>query len=227
MPQRTMSVPDRSRGPRARESVMTDYLLLYSGGSMPETEEEQKTVMEAWNTWMGQLGSSLKDGGNPFTPATKTISADGSVSDGGGTASGYSIVSADSLDAATEMAKGCPVLQGGAQQARREEGVEYEVLDAGALVERWPAWHVSDEVLAIHQRDAGIVAASRANAVHRRLALARGADLLPDTRVERISPDGDGFALETATRTYRCGSIVVAADAWMNDMLAPFSMHLP
>jgi hypothetical protein len=115
MPQSTMSVPDRSRGPRARESAMTDYLLLYSGGSMPETEEEQKTVMESWNTWMGQLGSSLKDGGNPFTPASKTISADGSVGDGGGSASGYSILSADSLDAAAEMAKGCPVLQGGAQ----------------------------------------------------------------------------------------------------------------
>jgi hypothetical protein len=94
---------------------MTDYLLLYSGGSMPETEEEQKTVMDAWNTWMGQIGSALKDGGNPFTPASKTISADGSVGDGGGSASGYSILSADSLDAATEMAKGCPVLQGGAK----------------------------------------------------------------------------------------------------------------
>jgi hypothetical protein len=94
---------------------MTDYLLLYSGGSMPETEEEQKTVMEAWNAWMVKLGSSLKDGGNPFTPASKTVSTDGSVSDGGGSASGYSILSADSLDAAAEMAKGCPVLQGGAK----------------------------------------------------------------------------------------------------------------
>src|SRR2546422_5375942 len=91
---------------------MTDYVLLYSGGSMPETEEEQKTVMAAWNAWMGKLGSSLKDGGNPFTPASKSISPDGSVSDGGGGASGYSIISADSWDAAIEMAKGCPVLRG-------------------------------------------------------------------------------------------------------------------
>lgn len=30
-------------------------------------------------------------------------------------ASGYSIIKADSVDAAVEMAKGCPVLQGGAQ----------------------------------------------------------------------------------------------------------------
>jgi glycine/D-amino acid oxidase-like deaminating enzyme len=51
--------------------------------------------------------------------------------------------------------------------AMREEGVHHELLDAAALVARWPAWHVSDEVVAIHQHDAGIVAASRANAVHR------------------------------------------------------------
>jgi hypothetical protein len=49
-----------------------------------------------------------------FTPAAKTIGSDGSVSDGGGSASGYSIVTADSLDEAVTKAKGCPVLQGGA-----------------------------------------------------------------------------------------------------------------
>jgi hypothetical protein len=93
---------------------MTDYLLLYSGGSMPETEEEQAAVMKAWDGWMHALGDGLKDGGNPFTPATKTIANDGSVSDGAGSASGYSIIKADSLDAAVAAAKGCPVLQGGA-----------------------------------------------------------------------------------------------------------------
>ncbi len=94
---------------------MTDYLLLYSGGHMPESEEEQAMVMKAWTNWMGELGAALKDGGNPFTPAAKSVSADGSVSDLPPAASGYSIVHADSLDAAVEMASGCPVLQGGAQ----------------------------------------------------------------------------------------------------------------
>ena len=95
--------------------MATDYVLLYSGGRMPESEEEQAVVMKAWDTWMHDLGSALKDGGNPFTPgASKTISAGGAVSDGGGTATGYSIITADSLDDATEKAKGCPVLEGGA-----------------------------------------------------------------------------------------------------------------
>jgi hypothetical protein len=100
-----------------KEDLVTDYLLLYSGGSMPETEEEQAAVMKAWTDWMGGLGEGLKDAGNPFTPAAKTVANDGSVSDGAGgsMASGYSIIRADSLDAAVEMAKGCPVRQGGAQ----------------------------------------------------------------------------------------------------------------
>jgi hypothetical protein len=95
---------------------MADYLLLYRGGQMPETDEDRATVMKAWDVWMHQLGPALKDGGNPFTPgAATTIAPSGSVRQGAGSASGYSIVTADSLDAATEMAKGCPVLQGGAE----------------------------------------------------------------------------------------------------------------
>ena len=89
--------------------MTTDYLLLYSGGSMPESEEEQATVMKAWDAWMHDLGSALKDGGNPFAPgAAKTISADGAVRDGAGSASGYSVISADSLDDATDEGERLP-----------------------------------------------------------------------------------------------------------------------
>jgi len=95
---------------------MADFVLLYTGGSMPETEEAQAKVMQAWDAWFGTIGGALKDGGNPFTPAARTVGADGSVSDEapGPLHTGYTIVTADSLEAATEVAKGCPVLQGGA-----------------------------------------------------------------------------------------------------------------
>lgn len=96
---------------------MTDYLLLYSGGKMPETEAEQADVMKAWDVWMTSIGPALKDGGNPFTPQAKTIDTKGKVSDGpaGSPASGYSIIQANSLDDAVKMAKDCPVLLGGAK----------------------------------------------------------------------------------------------------------------
>ena len=92
---------------------MSDFVLLYSGGSMPETEEEQARVLKAWDDWYKELGSAIKDGGNPFAPAAKTIGSDGSVSDGGPAVSGYTILAAGSLDEAATLAKGSPVLAGG------------------------------------------------------------------------------------------------------------------
>jgi len=94
---------------------MAKYLLLYTGGSMPETEAEQAAVMKAWDGWFHQLGSAVADGGNPTSGKAKQIASDGAVSDNvAAPASGYSIIEADSLDSAVTLAKGCPVLQGGA-----------------------------------------------------------------------------------------------------------------
>lgn len=95
---------------------MTKFVLFYRGGNMPETPEEQAQIMQAWNGWFGQLGSGLVDGGQPFTAGPKQVAADGTVSegDGGAGGSGYSIIEAESLDAAVALAQACPVLQGGA-----------------------------------------------------------------------------------------------------------------
>ncbi len=95
---------------------MANYLLLYSGGKMPETEAEQKAVINEWMAWMGMLGGDLVDAGNPFTPVVRNISSSGAVGDGpaGSMASGYSVIKADSLDAAVMKAQSCPVIKGGA-----------------------------------------------------------------------------------------------------------------
>jgi hypothetical protein len=92
---------------------MSNFLLLYSGGgSMPATPEEGAAVLKEWNEWFGGLGAAAVDGGNPIGPVTKTVAPGGEVSDGPASMlTGYSILKADSLDAAVEMAKGCPVLK--------------------------------------------------------------------------------------------------------------------
>jgi hypothetical protein len=96
---------------------MANYVLLYSGGGMAESEAEQAAIMQAWGAWFGGLGNALVDGGNPFSGQAKSIASNGSVSNGaiGTAATGYSIIKADSLDAAVELAKGCPVLQSGGE----------------------------------------------------------------------------------------------------------------
>jgi len=91
---------------------MANYLLLYHGGGRPESEAEQGKVMAAWGEWMGKLGPGLVDGGNPTNEA-RTVDGSGNVSaTGGDFVTGYSIISADNLDAAVELAKACPIFLG-------------------------------------------------------------------------------------------------------------------
>jgi hypothetical protein len=90
---------------------MTNYMFVYSGGKGVSTDEAERNAQYAqWGQWFEELGSAVVDGG-AATGTAKTVGPGGSVSDGGSRAlTGYSIVSADSLDSAIELAKGCPVL---------------------------------------------------------------------------------------------------------------------
>ncbi len=92
---------------------MPKFVFAYHGGKPPESPEEGEKVMAAWGAWFETLGAAVVDGGAPVG-ISKTVSA-GGVADGGGSnpLSGYSIVNADNIDAAVEMAKGCPILDGG------------------------------------------------------------------------------------------------------------------
>ncbi len=92
---------------------MSKFVLVYKGGGMAATEAEQQAVMAQWMGWFGELGEAMLDGGNPFG-ASSSVGSDGSVSAGGPAGlTGYSIVSAETLDAAASLAKGCPVLSSG------------------------------------------------------------------------------------------------------------------
>jgi hypothetical protein len=93
---------------------MGKYVFAYSGGNgMAATQEERDAQMAKWGQWFGALGEAVVDGGAPTGPA-KTVGAGGSVSDGGSRGlTGYSVITADSLDSAVEAAKGCPVLENG------------------------------------------------------------------------------------------------------------------
>jgi len=94
---------------------MASYVLVYRGGGMPDTEAEQQAQMARWGEWYNELGQNVVDGGNPFGPS-KTVASDGSTSDGGASGlTGYTIVSADSLGEAADMAKGCPILDAGGE----------------------------------------------------------------------------------------------------------------
>jgi hypothetical protein len=91
---------------------MANYLLAYTGGSMATTDAEREAAMAAWGQWFGQLGSAVVEAGNPFGPSA-SVGASGSDGAAQSGLSGYSVIAADSLDAATDLVKGCPVFAGG------------------------------------------------------------------------------------------------------------------
>jgi hypothetical protein len=95
---------------------MTKYLLLYrapvsaSDQMAGATPEQAQAGMDAWMGWAGRVGSALTDMGAPCQYAD-TVGATYASSDG--FIGGYSIVEADSVDAAKALLDGHPHLMMG------------------------------------------------------------------------------------------------------------------
>lgn len=89
---------------------MAQFIFAYHGGKKPDTPEEGAKVMDAWKSWMGSMGDALIVPGAPVG-MSKTVSADGITDDGGSNPlSGYTVVEAADIAAASELAKGCPMV---------------------------------------------------------------------------------------------------------------------
>ena len=92
---------------------MPEYVFAYHGGKKPETPEQGAQLMARWKAWLGDLGDAVVNPGTPLGKS-KTVSADGVTDDGGpNPLAGFSILQADDMDAAIEMARACPFLEMG------------------------------------------------------------------------------------------------------------------
>ena len=92
---------------------MPEYIIAYHGGREPESPEEGAKGKAKWQAWLGGLGDAIVNPGTPLG-MNRIVSSSG-VSDDGGPdpLTGYTIVKADDMDAALEMAKACPFLEMG------------------------------------------------------------------------------------------------------------------
>lgn len=89
---------------------MAQYLIIYLGGNPPSSPEEGKQHFSKYMNWLSSLGAAAISPANPLKN-TRTVNADGSVTNGGSsTMSGFTIIEADSLDAALTIAEQCPFL---------------------------------------------------------------------------------------------------------------------
>ena len=95
---------------------MKEYLFLLRAGrpANTKTEAENKSELQAWGVYMGELGKNGQlVGGLPVVSGGMVVSARGTLSEPvnagkEGIVGGYLIVKADNMQKAAELAKTCP-----------------------------------------------------------------------------------------------------------------------
>jgi hypothetical protein len=108
---------------------MKEYLLVYRAdySFIPDrTPEEAQAVTKRWMDWIGGIAAQnkLSDRGNRLNNSGKVLKGSNVVTNGPfaeikETIGGYSVIRADSYEAAVEIAKGCPILPlGGSVEVR-------------------------------------------------------------------------------------------------------------
>ncbi len=122
---------------------------------------------------------------------------------------------------------GSPLSPDGHIASMTANDVPFELLDAAEIMRRFPQFRVEDGVRAIYQAESGIAPALKCTLTHQRLARQHGATLLDNTPVTALRPLADGVEVATPGGTYRCRRLVVASDAWTNELLRPFGVKLP
>jgi len=114
---------------------MANFLFVYRGGTelfATMTPDEIQQSMQQWGDW---ISGALKKGwmlnpGDALGQEGRVVNAKKVVTDGPFVEAkeivgGYSIVEADTIDAAAELAKGCPaLLHGGSVEVRPLAGLK-------------------------------------------------------------------------------------------------------
>ena len=92
---------------------MAQYIITYLGGDQPSSPEEGKQHFAKYKEWLSSLGDSAVSPANPLKN-TNTVNPDGTITPGSTTSmSGYTIIEADSIEIALDIAKACPFLDVG------------------------------------------------------------------------------------------------------------------
>jgi hypothetical protein len=108
---------------------MANFMFVYRGSNeeyRKMSPEQMQQIMQKWNDWIaeGFQKGWMVDAGDALTMEVRMVNSKKVVSDGPFVESkeiigGYSIVKADNIDKAAELAKGCPgLLTGGMVEVR-------------------------------------------------------------------------------------------------------------
>jgi len=103
---------------RQEDTKMADFLYVFRGSDGSRSPQQQAEQMKKWGAWIKGLsekgymksGEPLERGGKTIRGARKNVT-DGPYAEAKDLVGGFLLVSAQNLETATELAKGCPVFE--------------------------------------------------------------------------------------------------------------------
>jgi hypothetical protein len=99
--------------------TMSEYMFLFRGGAgLAQSPAEMQANLKKWGAWIETItkqgkftaGEPLAREGRVMRGSRRTIS-DGPFAEAKDLVGGYLLIKAGSLDEATELARGCPILE--------------------------------------------------------------------------------------------------------------------
>jgi len=107
----------------------------------------------------------------------------------------------------------------GVLESCRVHGIAHELLDGDAVHDRFPAFAMRPEDVAVLEPEGGFLRPERAIAAALKLAGADGAVLHFNERVTGIEPDDAGVTVVSDTGRYRAGKVIVAAGSYVTGLV--------
>ncbi|RMZ86293.1 hypothetical protein DV736_g6475, partial [Chaetothyriales sp. CBS 134916] len=110
--------------------------------------------------------------------------------------------------------------------------VPYELLNAKQVKKRWPQIKTGEDVDTVYTADTGIAHAAKSVTAMQFAARAYGAVLKENTPVTGVvplaeAPNNKGVLVKTTKGNFRANKVILAADAWINKLLAPLGVQIP
>jgi len=118
------------------------------------------------------------------------------------------------------------VVVSGSLKSAAEHGLPHELLTPEATRERFPAFRLADDLVAVWDPRAGFLDPEASNSAHIDVAREAGAEAHFDEPVLAWAADGTGVRVKTARGDYFADHLVVAGGAWNAELLRDLELPL-
>lgn len=114
----------------------------------------------------------------------------------------------------------------GVEHSARKFNLKLNHLVHSDFAERYPYFHIPGNFDSIMEEEAGYVKPEEAIDDYLKLASGNGAKLIFDTRVMRISDEGERIKIQTEKKSFYSKKVIVSAGSWIKSLIKDFPVKL-